>query len=81
MPSSIEVCDLIEELVSELPAGTVIIVTPGKDQAIDTAEDLTEVETDDPYWMFQDPYNGGMNLGGGGSGGTESAYLLGVNTP
>lgn len=82
MPSSIEVCDLLEELVSELPAGTVIIVTPGKDQAADAVEDLAEGEMDDPYWMFQDPYNGGMNLGGGGSGGsTESAYLLGVNTP
>lgn len=79
---TIEVADILEELVSELPAGTIIIVTPGKDPAADAVEDAAEGEYDDPYWMFDTSSSGNTFVTGGGSGGsTESSYLLGVNTP
>lgn len=78
---TIEVCDLLEELVSELPAGTIVIVTPGKDPAADTVEDAAEGEYDDPYWMFNTGNSGNTFVTGGGGSSAESSYLLGVNTP
>lgn len=42
---TLEVCDILEEPIAELPAGTIIIVTPGPDVAADKLEDAADFFT------------------------------------